>query len=704
MVYSTMRNAIGSLLLVVAPGFAASTERSLPSFFIPNSGLVDPSIRYFVDTPGLQAGFGAAAVIFQVHDQTVRLRFAGANQDAAVEAREPLGAQANFLTGERGNWTTGLPLYGKILYRNLYPGIDMTYSGAGASIKSEFLVAPGADAGRIVLDYSGGVSIASNGDLVVRTDSIEMREEAPAAYQIAARGSRVPVRARYRVWNAHSAVFELGAYDPARPLVIDPTLSYATYLGGSGMGGVQTVAVDSAGSLYAAGWTEALNFPIAGAYQASNAGGVDAFVVKLNAAGTGLLYATYIGGRGDDRAYGIAVDSSGSAYVAGGTTSSNFPLVSPAQPSFGGGKDGFVVKLNATGNLPLYSTYLGGLCSDQANAIAVDSSGNAYVAGDTLSSNFPLSHATQAANGGGNDAFITKLSSTGGILFSTYLGGSADEHAGGIAVDGSGNAYVGGGTFSTNFPVRGPIQAANAGSQDAFAAKISTTGYSVVYATYLGGSGGASGTPEQINAVAVDSSGNLYVVGATNSNNFPVTAGAFQTSANGMQNAFAAKINTAGSALVYSTYLGGSSFDWATDVAIDSSGNAYVAGYTSSPNLPVLGAVQATLNGAYNGFVSELNAPGNGLIFATFYGGSGSDAINSIALDSSGNIYVGGQTSSQNLPLKGALQSVNTGNIVGWLARFGVGTLTGQLPQAISVSPSSGSGNTVTFTAQYSDA
>ena len=338
---------------------------------------------------------------------------------------------------------------------------------------------------------------------------------------------------------------------------------------------------------------------------------------------------------------------------------------------------------------------------DYGNAIAVDGASNAYVAGDTQSADFPVLSAVQSTIGGGLDAFLTKLTSTGGLSFSTFLGGSGNEHAGGVAVDRFGNVYVAGGTYSTNFPVVAPIQGVNGGSQDAFVTKINAAGNSILYSTYLGGNG--AGTSEQANAVAADGSGNAYATGVTNSSNFPVTSGAYQTVYNGMQDAFITKINATGNTLLYSTYLGGTSFDWATGIGLDNGGNAYVAGYTSSGDFATVNGVQAGFGGMYDAIVMKLSATGNGLIFSTYFGGSGSDVANAIAVDGGGNIFVGGQTNSFNLPLQGPIQSSNNGGSTGWVARLGVTAPPPQVPSTVSVTPSSGSGNKANMTVQYSD-
>jgi hypothetical protein len=694
-------------LLLLTTGFttlAADTDHSLPLFFIPNAGQMDLSIRYVAQTREMLAGFGVDSAVFQIRENRIRVHFAGANPNVNVEGLDAMAARANFLIGNNpAAWHADLPTYRTIVYRGLYHGIDLTYAGNDSKIESEFLIAPGADPDQIRLQYPDAdrLFVDLQGNLVAATGAAELREQAPTAYQEWG-GIRRPIPARYRLLGNNTVTFDPDDYDITRTLVIDPVISYSTYVGGTGQSAVTALAADTAGNLYAAGWTEAVDFPVSNAIQAVNAGGVDAFVFKLNPAGSTLLYATYIGGRGDDRATGIAVDSaSGQIYLTGSTASTNFPLVSSIRPALGGSRDAFVVKLNAIGNLMLYSTYLGGSGFDAGTAIAIDASGNAYIAGDTQSTDFPLLTPVQAVFGGKTDAFVTKLTSAGAISFSTYLGGTNDEHAGGIAADGSGNVYIAGGTLSTNFPLGAPLQATNAGSQDAFVAKISTSPAALVYSTYLGGIGGQAGSPEQANAIAVDSTGSAYIAGVTNSANFPVTVGAFQTIFNGVQDAFVVKLNAAGSAKAYSTYLGSSSFDWASGMVIDSSGNAYVAGYTSSAGFPVVGSVQTGFKGLYDAFVSKINPLGNGLTFSTMYGGTGADQANAVAVDPSGNMFIGGQTSSLDLPLQGAIQSSNVGGSTGWVARLGVTAAPPPVPAANSVSPSSGSGNTVTFTAQY---
>ncbi len=712
------------LLCCLAPAFAWEMKpavRTLPLFFVEDS--TPAGARFWAQTPTMRAEFTRAGVTFAVKGNRAQVRFAGASNAVKMEGTESGGEasvksgvetrrpQANLLLGsDPAQWRTGLPVHDRIHYRELYPGIDLTYAGKDGALKSEFIVRPGADPQQIVLQYSAPVEIAVNGDLIVGSSSAApLREAKPVIYQESA-GRQIPIDGHFHQLGARSVGFEIGAYDPALPLVIDPTISYSTYIGGTGLGAVTGVALDSSGNLYAAGWTEALNFPIAGAYQAANLGGVDAFVVKFSPNGSTLLYATYIGGAGDDRAAGIAVDSNGGAYITGSTSSFNFPTVAAIRSTLGAQKTAFALKLNAAGTGLVYSTYLGGTGYEVGTAIAVDTNGNAFVVGDTQSVNFPVAFAVQPTLRGMTDAFVTKLNPTGTLVFSTYLGGSAVDHAGGVAVDASGNVYVTGGTYSTNFPVAAPLQSSNGGGQDIFVTKLTANGGALIFSTYLGGNGAL--TPEQANAIALDASGNAYIAGVTNSLNcsathpsscFPVTSGAYQTQYNGSQDAFVAKLNSAGNTLVYCSYLGGTQFDWATGIAVDAAGNAYVSGYTSSQDFATAGAVQNTFAGLYDGFAAEINAAGNTLLFSTFYGGSGADAANAIVVDTNGNIFTGGQTSSANFPLASAVQSSNNGYSVGWVARLGVTAPPNQFPLTSGVSPSSGSGNTVSFASTYLD-
>ena len=422
----------------------------------------------------------------------------------------------------------------------------------------------------------------------------------------------------------------------------------------------------------------------------------------MNPTGNSLIYATYIGGSSDDRAAGIAIDGSGQAYIAGSTASGDFPLQAEVRSAFVGGKEAFALKLNAAGSALVYSTYLGGSNWEQATAIAVDSTGNALVAGDTKSADFITANAFQGSIGGLTDAFLARLTSSGSLALSSFLGGYFDEHAGGVAVDSAGDAYLAGGTLSSNFPVAAPIQGASGGGMDAFVAKVQTSGTpALVYSTYLGGGAGTLSAQEQANAIAVDTSGNAFVTGVTSSADFPVSSGALQPVFNGFQDAFVTMINAAGTVRLYSTYLGATGFDWATGVSVDSSGNAYVSGYTSSGGFAQVNSVQSGFAGLYDAFVAELSPTGNSLQFSTMFGGSGADAANAIAVDGNGNMFVGGQTGSFDFPVVNALQASNTGGNTGWLARFGETPPPTNVPSVVSVDQTGTTGSAQEITAVY---
>ena len=467
--------------------------------------------------------------------------------------------------------------------------------------------------------------------------------------------------------------FEIPKYDRSKPLVIDPVLSYATYLGGTGGDVAYGIAVDSSGNAYITGITNSSGFPVFGPEQNTNKGNGDAFVTKLNPAGTALLYSTYLGGTGADTATGIAVDLTGDAFVTGTTTSSDFPVTlatstTPGafQTTYGGNGDAFVTQLNSVGSALVYSSYLGGHGADFGQAVAVDSAGNAYVTGSTQSNDFPVVGLLQPAPGGSSDAFVAKVNFSGSALvYSSYLGGVQADSGQSIKVDSSGNAYVAGYTFSPDFPLQNPYQGANAGAPDAFVAKLNAAGSALVYSTYLGGSG-----DDRAYAIALDSTGNAYVAGKTQSTDFPTfstTLNVLQGQNAGGTDAFIAKLSASGASLTYSTYLGGTGFDQANGITVDSSGDAFVTGFTQSSDFPTASPTQALLGirgGSACGttlcsdaFVTEVNPAGSGLVYSTYLGGNSADFGQSIALGPAGATFVTGSAASSNFPaIAGAFQ------------------------------------------------
>lgn len=626
----------------------------------------------------------------RAYEEVIRLHLVGASRSAQVVGVRRLPGIVNYFRGNRATrWHADIPTYARVEYRNVLPGVTLAYFGRQGSLEYDLMLRPGVNPGRIHLGVTsaggrsrtGGASsiamsptIDRQGNLMLRSGRVEVRQARPVVYQ-QVRGTRRSIAARYVVSRAGQIGFQLGAYDRGLALVIDPTVTYSTYLGGSGDDAGNGIAVDGAGNAYVVGSTSSVDFPNLSSAQAATAGPEDVFVAKLNAVGTALLYSTYLGGSADDFGQAIALDSSGNAYVTGYTYSTDFPTVNPIQSKNNGDADVFVAKLNPSGNALAYSTYLGGKGADFGQGIAVDGAGSAYIAGYTYSTDFPTASPLQATNVGNANAFVTKLNAAGSALtYSTYLGGNDYDYATGIAVDSFGSTYVAGYTSSTTFPtcpnVGGtapctsagkPLQGSNAGGVDAFVAKVSASGSGLVYSTYLGGSGDDMG-----NAIAVDSGGNAYVTGDTYSTDFP-TVGPLQSKNAGGDDAFVAKLNAAGTALLYSTYFGGSSSDAAYGIAVDSAGSAYLAGSTLSTDLPTVNPTQGKSAGSFDAFVAKVGPSGASLWFSTYLGGSGDDFGQGIAVDNAGNAYVTGQTASTDLPTVVPEQGARGG---GWSDAF----------------------------------
>jgi hypothetical protein len=697
-----------TLLVCGFPGAAAEISRGqlpLPVFFFRNSGGGPSGADFIARTPAASAYFSRTGAKFRLQGAELEMEFTGANRNVVMEGAEQTGGTANFLMGNNpDHWTINVTLFQRVHYRALYPGIDMNYGGTDRRLKSEFVVAPGADPGRIRLKYSGfeRIGVQKDGSLLFRFQTGELREDAPEVYQVL-QGERVLVPCKYDLGKDGTVGFSLGSYDTTQELVIDPVLSYSSYLGGSGFDAITGIVADSSGNTYVTGYTDSVDFPIAGAVQGGTGGGVDAFIAKLNPAGNALIYATYIGGSGDDRAHGIALDSSGNVIIAGSTSSPNFPRVAAYQSVLSGGRDAFVAKLNSVGNLLVFSTYFGGSGYENGNAITSDSSGNVYLAGDTYSTDLPTRGPLQASNRGRQEGFAAKFNSAGALQYSTYLGGTGDDRALAIAVDSTGAAYITGSTTSPDFPVLNAFQPANGGGQDAFVSKLAASGASLAYSTYLGGSGGIIGSPESGNGIAVDSGGSAYVAGVTSSPNFPTLAALQTGHAGGGLDAFVTKFTPAGTTLVYSTYIGGIGLDTATAITVDSLGTAYVAGNTTSPNFPISAATQSSKSGSMDAFIFSITPTGSLLSFSSYFGGNSSDSANAIALNGSGNIWIAGQTTSTNLPVLAPYQAVGYSEGNGFIVRLNQPVITNQAPTVTSVTPSSGSGSLQTFRAILND-
>jgi hypothetical protein len=628
----------------------------------------------------------------------MKMKLVGSNSEAQTVGLKALPGKSHYLKGsDAQRWNIDIPTYGQVKYHGVYPGVDLVYYGQQGQLEYDFVVSPQADPGIIQLAFEGAeqLTINTQGDLVLSTQGGDVHVRKPYVYQ-EVDGARQPVAGSYLLIEQEATDsetripnvgFQVAAYDSSKPLVIDPIVAYSTYLGGNGYDYGTDVAADAAGNIYIAGYTFSVDFPTSGGYDTTFSAPIDGFITKLSTT-TGLLYSTYLGGSGTDAIDALAVDALGNAYVTGNTLSLNFPTTANAfQSSFAGGDiggDAFVTKLSANGSGLLYSTYLGGSSYDFGTGITKDDSGHIYVVGYTYSSNFPkTAQAFDKTLGGGLDAFVAKLNpavqkpfskNNLPLVYSTYLGGSGAEQGNGIAVNTLGQAYVTGTTGSTNFPVKAPtiicvkfpcplpfpFQSQNKGSIDAFVTKLNSTGSGLMYSTYLGGSQDDEGF-----AIAVNTQGQAHIAGYTGSADFPLVNAAqwnFQGSPTGLTgDAFLSKFNPNGTGLLYSTYLGGTGDETAMDIAVDNLGNAYIVGTTDSPNFPMVNALQPVFNGGSSGlsfpesgdvFVTKVNTLAAGpvsCVFSTYFGGSGGDSGNGISLDMANNVYIAGTTSSVDL-------------------------------------------------------
>jgi hypothetical protein len=682
-------------LPVSQPQQAAKAYANLPVSFVENRGQTDAQVRYYAQ--GDRFGFfltpsqivmsltrrqGTDATSQTPDRVALALQFLGGHRLVEPQGAERAAGVVNDLHGsDPSQWRTEIPQYRDVVYRNLWSGIDLRLRDQSGVLTYEFVVRPGASPSAIQLAYRGadGLTVGDDGGLRVATPAGALLDSAPVSYQDLD-GIRVPVTSSYVLGGGANPdgkfSFAVGDYRRNHELVIDPGVQYTTFLGGNSAETGAGIAVDAAGNVFVAGTTQSPDFPTTtGAFDRTGAAQnfADAFVSKLNAAGTALIYSTFVGGSNMEFGNRLAVDASGNAYVTGTTKSSNFPTtagafdrsqnIPPNCPRCATDvTDGFVFKLNAAGSALSYSTYLGGTDYEAPRGIAVDGSGNAYVTGEALSIDFPTTAgAFSRALRGEYDVFVTKLNPTGSALvYSTFLGGTAVDNGGQVQVDSGGNAYLLGASSSTDFPTTpGAFDTSANGAFDATLTKLNPAGSGLVYSTYIGSSDfdGASG-------LVVDGAGAAYLTGGT-SGAWPVTPGAYDTT-NDNGDAFVTKVNPAGSALEFSTFIGGSDFDSASDAVLDTAGNVWLTGGSSSTDFPVTaGAPDTTFNGGGgDAIIAELNSTGSALLFATYLGGSNSEGGGDIARDPTGDIYITGSTYSQDFPATvGAFDRIWNGDL-----------------------------------------
>lgn len=653
--------------------------------FEANQGQAPAKTRFLVRKHQFAIGLSATHASMSMRNaqcqcsKNINLHFLGSNPEAQAIGDQLLDEKTNYLLGnDPQNFHTNIPHYARARFEQVYPGIDVVYYGDGGRLKYDIVVAPGTNPDVIKIRFDGveKTKLDRDGTLLLNMPGGRIVQPKPLIYQTF-NDQRRYVNGSYVIQGRNQIGFRLGAYDRNQPLVIDPVLIFSTYLGGAGSEEGAGVATDFAGNAYIVGTTSSLNFPITpGVVQSVNGVGKDVFVTKLNPNGSGVVYSTYIGGSLDDFGYAITLDNTGDAYITGTTSSANYPTTTGAVQSLRRGTtDAFVTRLSANGAALVYSTYLGGDANEEGFGIALDVNRNAHVTGVTSSNNFSVTTGAMQANlAGPTDAFVTKLNSSGSVIvFSTYVGGSGAESGFGIALQRSDDsAVITGVTDSMNFPTTtGAFRTVSAGSSDAFVVKLNSNGSAATYATFLGGSGIDAGL-----AVAVDNTGNVYVNGLTDSSDFPTTLGSLQqANAGGESDAFVTKLNASGAALIYSTYMGGSGLDTSTGIALDFSEKATLTGTTASTDFPVTGdAIQPIFAGVKDAFISRLNRNGTSQIYSSFIGGAQSEESLGVSIDIGANTYVTGTTSSSNFPTtNGAFLTTAKGGNDGFVVKVGPG-------------------------------
>ncbi len=701
---------------------------NLPVTFEANQGQAAPEVKFLSRGLGYKAlltaegmvlglrpaqipqasGSGSSALSGQGQDQTrlsqtkassvtIQMKLLGANPNATAVGEGLQPGKVNYFIGnDPSQWHTNVPTYQAVRYQNVYPGIDLLYYGNHRQIEYDFVIASGGDPGKIQIEIAGtsAIRIDQQGNLVLQLPNSELSFHAPMVYQESPAG-HVAISSSYIILDSNHITFRVAPYDHTKQLVIDPSVIYSTYLGGSGDDQPNGIAVDSSGDLYVAGYTDSTDFPLAtiGALPA----GDHVFVAKLDPTGSNLLYADYIGGNDQDYGFALALDSANNVYVTGSTASSNFPLVNPFQSQYPGSYNGFLSEVSPDGSSLLYSTYLGGNGSDQPSSIAIDHSGDIVVSGNTSSTDFPVANPYQGtvlANGGdvfGTYGFVTTFAPGGAsLVYSTYLGGNTNValNCGGspcwpapsstinsLALDASGNAYVAGVTNTYNFPTTsGAYLTTDSIGQNGmvgFVSKFNAAG-GLDYSTYFYE---ASGVLSDLNAIAVDAAGEAFVTGAAYSDGtFPVTATSIcnpLVSGTACGYAFVTKFNASASALLYSTFLGANNSATPWGILLDSSNDAYILASTSSSSFTTTGAIQPYAGGA-DLLLVEIDPLAGSQLFSTYLGGSADDYPSGAALAADDSVYLAGTTDSTDIPVtQGAVQPTFAGGTDAFLLKIG---------------------------------
>ncbi len=688
-----------------------------PLTFEENRGQTDPQVKFLSRAKGYTAFLTASGVVLSVRPKevvkpagkpAVSMKQRKVSSSSAVEFRlvgsanamtvgeAPQAGRVNYFIGnDPKQWRTNVPTFGRVRYKSIYPGIDLIYYGNHRQLEYDFVVAPHADPDSIQFQVKGAkqVQVSSEGNLIVKMSDGELHFQSPTVYQ-ESNGLRVPLQGEYAMKSPTRVGFHIPSFDPGMPLIIDPVLVYSTYLGGSGDDQPTGIAVDSQGSVYVTGYTDSTDFPLA-SLGSLPPGSDHVFVAKFDSSGSNLVYADYIGGNSQDYGYALAIDSANEVYVTGSTASSDFPTVNAYQGTYPGSFNAFLTKISSDGSSLLYSTYLGGNGSDIPSRVAIDNLSNAFVTGDTSSTNFPVANAYQSTaspnQGGvyGTYGFLTKFSPDGSsLIFSTYLGGSSNMSLGcgtpdcwpqpvssvtGLALDSSGNAYLAGTTNTYDFPTTsGAYLTTDTTTQNSsvgFVSKISASG-NLGYSTYFYESFGFT----DVTGVAVDSTGSAYITGlAFSDGTFPITSTSIcdpSASGSACSYAFVTKFDASASSLAYSTFLGANNYAVPAAIVLDQNNDAYVLATTSSDSFATVNGIEPYAGGN-DLLLVEIDPAAGSQLFATYLGGSTDENAAAMAIDAAGNLYLTGTTDSTDLPTtQQAFQSTPGGNTDGFVMKI----------------------------------
>ncbi|MCU1238012.1 MAG: hypothetical protein JWP63_5979 [Candidatus Solibacter sp.] len=652
---------------------AVKSPAQLPYAFEANHGQTDASVRYLARGRGYTLFLTGNEAVLRLHDRSLRMSLIGARDASAIEPVGANGGKSNYFVGrDTGQWRRDVPLFDAVRYRGVYQGVDLLYHGHEGQLEYDFVVSPGARPADIGVRFQGAEKMRVNraGELELAMSGQMLVHRRPVAYQ-QVDGERREIAAAYELRDG-VVRFRLGEYDRDRELVIDPVVVYSTFIGGNLGDQINAVAVDKDGNTYLTGQTTSIDFPVVGTPFTQLQGSIPyAFVTKLNAAGNKIVFSSYLGGSSNTNGLAIAVDKDANVYLGGVTGARNFPLVNATQTQPPSANIGFVTKVAAAGDKLLFSTYLGGDANDRVDALALDAAGSIYVTGYATSANLPVVTAFQPKIAGSNDALVAKFQAPDyRIAYCSFLGGPGADDPYGIAVDAAGSAYVTGYTVSPNLATTGVYQTKYASGGDTFIAKVTPSGNALAFFTYLGGSG-----DDRVQAIALDASGNPIVAGSTTSKNFPVTAGAVQKDLKGNTDVFVAKVSANGAQVLYATYLGGT----------QSQGSAYLEearGVAVDPqgNIVITGITNSTdfpsvraiqsFSGAVDSFLTVLNPAGDKIVYSTPIGGAKDDIAHAVAVDSTGAAYVAGHTLSADFPMKNALRPAFAGNQEAFLTKI----------------------------------